>query len=114
MIKFKIENLNAPKIIAEAKTEINISDWQNYIPLDSSGLVEGKIKAFDRYVLVIENREGEIIIFKHAVASITYDKAFKNSNINFFEDCKTEKGISFLSDFFSLNPIFIKKSTTHL
>jgi len=41
--------------------------------------VEGKIKAFDRYVLVIENQEGEIIIFKHAVASITYDKAFKNS-----------------------------------
>jgi host factor-I protein len=69
--------------------EINIQDFYfNQIRKQKAGIVltlmnglkvEGKLKAFDRYVLVVESREGEMVIFKHAVASVSFDQAFKNT-----------------------------------
>jgi len=69
--------------------EINIQDYyfnqirkqkaQIVLTLMNGLKIDGKLKAFDRYVLVVESREGEIVIFKHAVASVSFDQTFKNT-----------------------------------
>ena len=69
--------------------EINIQDFYfNQIRKQKAGIVltlmnglqvKGKLKAFDRYVLVVESHEEEMVIFKHAVASISFDQSFKNT-----------------------------------
>jgi host factor-I protein len=69
--------------------DINIQDFYfNQIRKQKAGIVltlmnglqvEGKLKAFDRYVLVVESHEGEMVIFKHAVASVSFDQSFKNT-----------------------------------
>jgi len=69
--------------------EINIQDFFfNQIRKQKAGIVltlmnglqvVGKLKAFDRYVLVVESQKEEMVIFKHAVASVSFDQSFKNT-----------------------------------
>lgn len=39
----------------------------------------GRIRSFDRYALILEDRGGEQMIFKHAIATIAVARAFNNS-----------------------------------
>lgn len=39
--------------------------------LSNGKKLTGRIKSFDKFTLLIENHQGELIIFKHAVSTIT-------------------------------------------
>lgn len=41
--------------------------------------LSGRIRAFDRYTLILENRGQEQMVFKHAVASIASARTFSNT-----------------------------------
>lgn len=63
-----------------AKQEINIQDgflFQHLkagtpmlLTLVTGNRLEGRLKRFDRFALVLESEAREILIYKHAVASI--------------------------------------------
>ncbi len=55
--------------------------------LNSGKKITGRIRSFDRYTLVIEDRGSEQMIFKHAIATISTSRTFTNS-INFEEQGK--------------------------
>ena len=38
----------------------------------------GRIKAFDKFTLLLEGHQGEQIIFKHAIASVAPSRSFDN------------------------------------
>ena len=50
--------------------------------LNSGKKIVGRIKSFDRYTVILEERGGEQMIFKHAIATISVSRNFGNQ-INF-------------------------------
>ncbi len=50
--------------------------------LNSGKKIVGRIKSFDRYTVILEDRGSEQMIFKHAIATINVSRSFGNS-INF-------------------------------
>jgi host factor-I protein len=48
------------------------------VVLNSGKKVVGRIRSFDRYTLILEDRGSEQMIFKHAIATITTARAFVN------------------------------------
>jgi host factor-I protein len=50
----------------------------------------GRIRSFDRYTLILEDRGAEQMIFKHAIASISVSRSFSNA-IQFGEGGKGKK-----------------------
>ena len=46
--------------------------------LNSGKKLTGRIRSFDRYTLILEDRGIEQMIFKHAIATITAARAFSN------------------------------------
>lgn len=57
--------------------------------LNSGKKLTGRIKSFDKFTLILEGQQGEQMIFKHAIATISNTKTFGNY-INF--DAAGEKG----------------------
>jgi len=57
--------------------------------LNSGKKLIGRIKSFDRFTVILESGQGEQMIFKHAIATVTTSKTFGNY-INF--DAAAEKG----------------------
>lgn len=63
-----------------AKTSINIQDGflfqhlkagtQLAVGLMTGRSLSGKIKRFDRFALVLDDGKGEILVYKHAVATL--------------------------------------------
>jgi host factor-I protein len=47
--------------------------------LNSGKRITGRIRSFDRYTLILEDRGAEQMIFKHAIATISTARAFTNS-----------------------------------
>ena len=47
--------------------------------LNSGKKLTGKLRAFDRFTLIVEDRGGEQMIFKHAIATISITRSFSNS-----------------------------------
>ncbi|MCZ6778784.1 MAG: RNA chaperone Hfq [Acidobacteria bacterium] len=39
----------------------------------------GRIKGFDRFALILENQEGEQLIFKHAISTLSPERGFGNT-----------------------------------
>ncbi len=60
--------------------------------LNSGKKVVGRIRSFDRYTLILEDRGGEQMIFKHAIATISASRAFDNPIR--FDRAGKEKGVS--------------------
>ncbi len=52
------------------------------VVLNSGKKIAGRIKSFDRYTLILEDRGSEQMVFKHAIATISVSRAFGNQ-INF-------------------------------
>jgi host factor-I protein len=50
--------------------------------LNSGKKIVGRIKSFDRYTVILEDRGSEQMIFKHAIATINVTRSFGNP-INF-------------------------------
>ncbi len=48
------------------------------VVLNSGKKVVGRIRSFDRYTLILEDRGNEQMIFKHAIATITTARTFVN------------------------------------
>ncbi len=48
------------------------------VVLNSGKKVVGRILSFDRYTLILEERGGEQMIFKHAIATISAARTFAN------------------------------------
>lgn len=48
------------------------------VMLNSGKKIVGRIRSFDRYTLVLEDRGVEQMIFKHAIATITIGRSFAN------------------------------------
>jgi len=57
--------------------------------LNSGRKLTGRIKSFDRFTVILESGQGEQMIFKHAIATVTSSRTFGNF-INF--DGAAEKG----------------------
>lgn len=64
-----------------AKANINIQDSFLFqalkteetmrLELTTGTRIEGQLKRFDRFALVLESDDQEVLVYKHAVASIT-------------------------------------------
>jgi host factor-I protein len=52
------------------------------VVLNNGKKIAGRIKSFDRYTLILEERGSEQMVFKHAIATISTSRAFGNQ-INF-------------------------------
>ena len=50
--------------------------------LNSGKKLTGRIKSFDKFTVILENNQGEQMVFKHAIATITSSKTYGNY-INF-------------------------------
>jgi host factor-I protein len=48
------------------------------VVLNSGKKMVGRIRSYDRYTLILEDRGSEQMIFKHAIATITTSRAFAN------------------------------------
>lgn len=46
--------------------------------LNSGRKLTGRIKSFDKFTIILENGQGEQMIFKHAIATIANVKTFGN------------------------------------
>ena len=46
--------------------------------LNSGRKLTGRIKSFDKFTVILENGQGEQMIFKHAIATVTSVKTFGN------------------------------------
>ncbi len=46
--------------------------------LNSGRKLTGRIKSFDKFTIILENGQGEQMIFKHAIATVTSVKTFGN------------------------------------
>jgi len=57
--------------------------------LNSGKKLTGRIKSFDKFTVILESGQGEQMIFKHAIATVTSSRTFGNF-INF--DGAAEKG----------------------
>jgi len=49
------------------------------VVLQSGKKIAGRIRAFDRYTVILEDRGGEQMIFKHAIATISITRSFGNA-----------------------------------
>jgi host factor-I protein len=47
--------------------------------LNGGKKMTGRIRAFDRYTLILEDRGSEQMIFKHAIATISTSRTFSNA-----------------------------------
>jgi len=52
------------------------------IYLNSGKKLMGRIKSFDKFTVILDNGQGEQMIFKHAIATVSSTKTFANY-INF-------------------------------
>jgi host factor-I protein len=57
--------------------------------LNSGRKITGRIKSFDKFTVILESAQGEQMIFKHAIATVSSSKTFGNF-MNF--DPVAEKG----------------------
>jgi host factor-I protein len=48
------------------------------VVLNSGKKIAGRIRSFDRYTLILEDRGEEQMIFKHAIATISVSRTFAN------------------------------------
>ena len=49
------------------------------VQLNGGKRLTGRIRSFDRYTLILEDRGVEQMIFKHAIATISTSRAFSNA-----------------------------------
>lgn len=49
------------------------------VHLNGGKKLTGRIRSFDRYTLILEDRGSEQMIFKHAIATISTSSTFSNS-----------------------------------
>jgi host factor-I protein len=60
------------------------------IYLNSGKKLMGRIKSFDKFTVILDNGQGEQMIFKHAIATVSSTKTFANY-INFDPAAGREK-----------------------
>lgn len=48
------------------------------VHLNDGRTLRGRIKGFDRFALLLENGEGELMIYKHAISTLSAARAFSN------------------------------------
>ena len=46
--------------------------------LNSGRKITGRIKSFDKFTVIVESSQGEQMIFKHAIATVSSTKTFGN------------------------------------
>jgi len=46
--------------------------------LNSGRKITGRIKSFDKFTIILESAQGEQMIFKHAIATVSSSKTFGN------------------------------------
>jgi host factor-I protein len=49
------------------------------VHLSDGRTLSGRIKGFDRFALILENQQGEQMIFKHAISTLAATRGFGNS-----------------------------------
>lgn len=70
--------------------QIRIEKVDLILTLISGERYQGKIKAFDSYVIIIENEKGkQLMLFKHAIATLAPSK-----NLNLYPEKKEEEAQS--------------------
>lgn len=47
--------------------------------LNDGRTLTGLIKGFDRFTIILENQEGEQMIFKHAISTLSAERGFGNT-----------------------------------
>jgi host factor-I protein len=58
--------------------------------LNSGRKITGRIKSFDKFTVILESSQGEQMIFKHAIATVSNSKTFGNF-INFEQGAERGK-----------------------
>lgn len=53
--------------------------WWLTVFLNSGKKIGGRVVGFDRYVVVLEDRGQEQMVFKHAIATMTTSRSFSNT-----------------------------------
>lgn len=49
------------------------------VHLSDGRTLRGRIKGFDRFALLLENGDGELMIYKHAISTLSAARAFGNT-----------------------------------
>ena len=49
------------------------------VVLNSGKKISGRIVSFDRYTVILEDRGGEQMVFKHAIATVSLARSFSNA-----------------------------------
>ena len=86
--------------MTEKNKEQNIqNDFLNNARKENAGVqifltngkkLNGRIKSFDRFTIVLEHQNKEQIIFKHAISTISFTKTFGNY-MNFEQTSKSKE-----------------------
>lgn len=67
--------------------QIRLEKVELILTLMSGERYQGKIKAFDSYVIILENEKGkQVLIFKHAIATLSPSK-----NLNLYPEKKEDE-----------------------
>ncbi len=73
---------NSPNIQNDFFNQVRKDKARVVVYLNSGKKLVGRIKSFDKFTVILDNGQGEQMIFKHAIATVSSTKTFGNY-INF-------------------------------
>jgi host factor-I protein len=68
----------SPNIQNDFFNQIRKEKARVVVYLNSGRKLTGRIKSFDKFTVILDNGQGEQMIFKHAIASVVSAKTFGN------------------------------------
>jgi host factor-I protein len=73
-----MERDNAPNIQNDFFNQARKEKARLVVFLNSGKKLVGRIKSFDKFTVILDNGQGEQMIFKHAIATVSSIKTFGN------------------------------------
>ena len=73
-----MERDNSPSIQNDFFNQARKDKARVVVYLNSGKKLVGKIRSFDKFTVILDNGQGEQMIFKHAIATVTSTKTFGN------------------------------------
>jgi host factor-I protein len=73
-----MERDNSPNIQNDFFNQARKDKVRVVVFLNSGKKLVGRIKSFDKFTVILDNGQGEQMIFKHAIATVSSTKTFGN------------------------------------
>jgi host factor-I protein len=73
-----MERDNSPNIQNDFFNQARKDKARVVVYLNSGKKLVGRIKSFDKFTVILDNGQGEQMIFKHAIATVSSSKTFGN------------------------------------